>query len=258
MRGRRRRATARGCRRCRRRPRRAARSPSPARAAAIRSIFASAPRSLNEPVRCRFSAFSSTLPPHSSDRLRDVRTGVWRTRSRVRSRASRTASTPSQPSSAGVRVAMNLIYQCRASLSKFDLDSCAAIGSRRTRDGDPEHKHTGRRPTLRRARVSRPPRPDRHPAAAPRHDAARGRADARARDRADAAARGGQAARAREPRRSAAAARDVRDRGRGRRTSSTSPRSAPSSRATRPSSRRCGWTARRARSPRRCATTSRR
>ena len=73
----------------------------------MRSTLASAPRSLNEPVRWRFSAFSSTLPPHSSDRLRDVSTGVWRTRSRVRSRASRTASTPSQPSSAGVRVAMH-------------------------------------------------------------------------------------------------------------------------------------------------------
>ena len=44
----------------------------------------------------------STVPPHSSERLRDVSTGVWRTRSRVRARASRTASTPSQPSSAGI------------------------------------------------------------------------------------------------------------------------------------------------------------
>ena len=86
-------------------------SARPPAAAASRSTLASAPRSLNEPVRCRFSALSSTVPPHSSDRLREVRTGVWRTRSRVRSRASRTASMPSQPSRAGVRAAMILIYQ---------------------------------------------------------------------------------------------------------------------------------------------------
>ena len=80
-----------------------------------------------------------------------------------------------------------------------------------------------------------------------RHRAARGRADERARHRPDAAARGGQAARAREPGRGAAAARHVRHRGRGQPTSCTSPRCAPSSRATRPSWPRCGSTPRCAR-----------
>ena len=40
----------------------------------------SAPRSLKDPVRCRFSAFSAMVPPHRSDRLRVVSTGVARTR----------------------------------------------------------------------------------------------------------------------------------------------------------------------------------
>ena len=37
-----------------------------------------APRSLNEPVRCRLSALSTMWPPHRSDRLRVVSSGVWR------------------------------------------------------------------------------------------------------------------------------------------------------------------------------------
>ena len=49
--------------------------------------LASAPRSLNEPVRWRFSALTRIVPPHCSPRLRLVRTGVWRTRSAIRSRA---------------------------------------------------------------------------------------------------------------------------------------------------------------------------
>jgi hypothetical protein len=63
---------------------RAAASPSAA-------IFVSAPRSLNEPVRCRLSAFSSTRPPQASPMLREVNTGVRRTMSAIASRASATS-----------------------------------------------------------------------------------------------------------------------------------------------------------------------
>src|SRR5918999_2890072 len=38
--------------------------------------FADAPRTLNEPVRCRFSAFSTTFPPACSEIVRVERTGV--------------------------------------------------------------------------------------------------------------------------------------------------------------------------------------
>src|SRR6266851_2536278 len=40
----------------------------------------SAPRSLYEPVRCRFSYLSQTRPPHSSENVRDSQHGVRCTR----------------------------------------------------------------------------------------------------------------------------------------------------------------------------------
>jgi hypothetical protein len=53
-----------------------------------------APRILNAPVRCRFSALSTTLPPSISDRVTDGTTGVCFTTSRPASTASRMASRP--------------------------------------------------------------------------------------------------------------------------------------------------------------------
>ena len=66
-----RRGSARGCRPTP--PRRPALHSSPSAAS-----FAETPRILNEPVRCRFSAFSITTPPARSEIVRDDSTGVCR------------------------------------------------------------------------------------------------------------------------------------------------------------------------------------
>ena len=51
-----------------------------------------APRILNDPVRCRFSAFSTTVPPHMSDSAADSVTGVCFTTPVPAARAARTDS----------------------------------------------------------------------------------------------------------------------------------------------------------------------
>jgi hypothetical protein len=63
---------------------RAQRSPSAA-------SLLSAPRILNEPVRCRLSAFRTTLPPARSVTVSDGSTGVWRTTSATATRARATS-----------------------------------------------------------------------------------------------------------------------------------------------------------------------
>src|SRR3954469_6496368 len=52
----------------------------------------SAPRTLNEPVRCSASALTRTSPPARSLSVSDGRTGVWRATSRTASRAAATSS----------------------------------------------------------------------------------------------------------------------------------------------------------------------
>ena len=52
----------------------------------------SAPRILNEPVRCSASALTRTSPPARSLSVSDGRTGVWRATSRTASRAAATSS----------------------------------------------------------------------------------------------------------------------------------------------------------------------
>ena len=54
--------------------------------------FAPAPRTLKEPVRCRFSAFSATMPPARSENVRVERTGVRRAVVATPGRAARTSS----------------------------------------------------------------------------------------------------------------------------------------------------------------------
>src|SRR5690348_12840960 len=51
----------------------------------------SAPRSLNDPVRWRFSALRATVAPHSSEIVREERTGVRRTTSATAARARSTS-----------------------------------------------------------------------------------------------------------------------------------------------------------------------
>ena len=54
--------------------------------------FAPAPRTLKEPVRCRFSAFSATMPPARSENVRVERMGVRRAVVATPARAARTSS----------------------------------------------------------------------------------------------------------------------------------------------------------------------
>ena len=84
-----RRGSARGCRRCRDDALRAA--------VAERRQLVGAPRILNEPVRCRFSALSTTTPPTRSEIVRDDSTGVRRA---IASTAGRAAATSSAVTSA--------------------------------------------------------------------------------------------------------------------------------------------------------------
>ena len=62
--------------------------------------LAATPRTLNEPVRWRFSAFSDTTPPVRSEIVRDESTGVRRA---IASTAGRAAATSSAVTSASVR-----------------------------------------------------------------------------------------------------------------------------------------------------------
>src|SRR5262245_16305767 len=64
----------------------AARSASPSV-----EILLNAPRILNEPVRCRFSAFSDTSRPASRENVSDRNTGVIRATPSRRSRAASTS-----------------------------------------------------------------------------------------------------------------------------------------------------------------------
>src|SRR5919199_3690517 len=62
-----------------------------------REIRLYAPRNLNAPARCRFSAFSSSVAPVRSSRVRDVSTGVrWATPASL-SAAAFTSSNPITP-----------------------------------------------------------------------------------------------------------------------------------------------------------------
>ena len=54
--------------------------------------FAATPRTLNEPVRWRFSAFSTTVPPARSEIVREESTGVWRAIVVAAGRAAATSS----------------------------------------------------------------------------------------------------------------------------------------------------------------------
>ena len=53
--------------------------------------FAATPRTLNEPVRCRFSAFSTTVPPARSENVRVERIGVRRATVSAAARAALTS-----------------------------------------------------------------------------------------------------------------------------------------------------------------------
>jgi len=67
----------------------------------------SAPRILYDPVRCRFSYFSQTRPPHSSEKVRDSQQGVRWTRPLRRAAAAwtsaRLSSEPTASSDVGCR-----------------------------------------------------------------------------------------------------------------------------------------------------------
>src|SRR6476660_3406697 len=61
---------------------------TPRRARSPRAAsLATAPRILNAPVRCRFSALSATGPPAALSTVADVTSGVWRTSARPARRA---------------------------------------------------------------------------------------------------------------------------------------------------------------------------
>ena len=66
----------------------AGRDPARRRVAERRRPCSVAPRILNAPVRCRFSAFSTTLPPMSPDSVSELITGVRLAISAITSRAS--------------------------------------------------------------------------------------------------------------------------------------------------------------------------
>jgi hypothetical protein len=56
----------------------------------VASLLAT-PRTLNEPVRCRFSALSTTVPPARSENVRVERIGVRRATVSAAARAARTS-----------------------------------------------------------------------------------------------------------------------------------------------------------------------
>jgi hypothetical protein len=66
-------------------------TPARARSPSTASLLM-APRILNEPVRCRFSAFTTTRPPVAADSTGDESTGVRTTVAATASRARRIAS----------------------------------------------------------------------------------------------------------------------------------------------------------------------
>ena len=70
-----------------RRRRRRVRAPSSPSAASL----AAAPRTLNEPVRWRFSALSATTPPARSENVREDTIGVWRATASTAGRAASTS-----------------------------------------------------------------------------------------------------------------------------------------------------------------------
>src|SRR5436305_4115624 len=77
-------------------------STPPARSASPSSdILLNAPRILNDPVRCRFSAFSQTFVPDNRENVSEPYTGVTRARPDSRSRAA------SMSASVGVVVVAN-------------------------------------------------------------------------------------------------------------------------------------------------------
>ena len=55
------------------------------------SSFAATPRTLKEPVRCRFSAFSATIPPARSENVRVESIGVRRATVSTAARAALTS-----------------------------------------------------------------------------------------------------------------------------------------------------------------------
>ena len=85
--------------------------------ASSRAIRVYAPRILNDPVRCRFSHFSSTGPPHSSLSAREFAMGVGATTPASSSRAARTSAGPTGGAAAGrtgcVTVICAVCQRCR-------------------------------------------------------------------------------------------------------------------------------------------------
>ncbi len=59
------------------------------------AILLTAPRILNEPVRCRFSAFSRTSRPVRRAQVSELKTGVTRATPAIRSRAARISASVS-------------------------------------------------------------------------------------------------------------------------------------------------------------------
>src|SRR5713226_1162711 len=71
----------------------AATTPAARSASVSVAILLTAPRILNEPVRCRFSAFSNTLRPVIRVNVSDGKTGVTLATPTMRSRAARMSAT---------------------------------------------------------------------------------------------------------------------------------------------------------------------
>src|SRR5207245_2697714 len=111
--------------------------PSPSEA-----ILASAPRSLNDPVRCRFSAFRTTVDPSRSDSVRELRTGVSRTTPAPASTAPSTAASVTAAGSDAAGEAEAVVGSVRERHHRVDLDA-GALGQRGDGDRDPGGRIAG-------------------------------------------------------------------------------------------------------------------
>ena len=110
--------------------------------------FAAAPRILNEPVRCRFSAFSTTSPPARSEIVRVESTGVRRAIGARTARVRATAATV-DASRSTVRACVAMARQSGRAMIGVDLDLRRPRGSaatpNATRAGG-SHRRSCRRP----------------------------------------------------------------------------------------------------------------
>src|SRR4051794_13740506 len=84
--------------------------------------LADTPRTLNEPLRCRFSALNAIVPPASSDKVRDDSIGVRRANASTAARAAWT-------SSAVTRSAAEAVISVRERQDRVDLH----VGAERQR-----------------------------------------------------------------------------------------------------------------------------